>query len=438
MRVNPDQLNIKLSMEEREVLNGNQGSVLQKIMKTVVLYGEALDAERLVDIEGQGHMVIPWSIPGISPPIEMLEELAAAGLKTKHPFTLDPYPPFDFDNLNLAPEVESAILKIHSKQDRYDELMTQLGLRDKDAYTCNPYQPEVGNIPKRGAILAWSESACAIFANSVLGARTTRNGAIMDLLLNIVGKTPLTGLLTDEGRKANWHVEIDLENLPDPQLLGTAIGSTIQSGVPYLSGLDRFLNNDLDETTIDYLNEMGAMLATYSAVSLFHVENITPEAIDSGRDLLTKNYQKYVFNSDELEKLRNSFPVLWDDPSVKPKKCFIGCPHLSLNQIYWWADRIHAELTSQKRDKMAVETTLFAAPQTLKIFQADEEIYQRMLDAGVSFSSTCCETIFETGLIDEQQIVTNSNKLRAYTSARFFTNEDLVKVLVLGDGEKRA
>ncbi len=434
---NPDQLNIQLSKEERDILQGAKGSVLQKVMKTVVLYGEALGAEQLVDIEGQGHLVIPWSIPGISPPIDMLEELMEAGLRTKHPFTLDPYPPFDFGNLKLNPEVESAILEMHSNQDRYDELMMQLGLRDKDAYTCNPYQPEVGNIPDRGAILAWSESACAIFANSVLGARTIRNGAIMDLLLNIVGKTPLTGLLTDEGRKANWLVEIEMENLPDPQLLGTAIGLTIQTGVPYLSGLDRFLNNDLDETTMDYLNNMGAMLATYSAVSLFHVENITPEAVDSGKDLLTPDYGRYVFNSDEFEKIRTSFPVLGDDPKAKPEKCYIGCPHLSLKQIYWWADRIESEITSHKRDRLAVETILFAAPQTLQVFQADETTYQRTLDAGVSFSSACCETIFETRLIDGNLIVTNSNKLRAYTSARFFTDEDLVKVLVSGGVDGR-
>lgn len=436
--VNLDQLSIQLSKEEQDILQGSQGPVMQKVMGTVVLFGEALNADHLVDIEGLGHLVIPWSIPGISPPIDMLEELAAAGLKTKFPFTLDPRPPLDFENLNLEPKIENKILEMHSNQKRYDELMWKLGLRDKDAYTCNPYLSEVGNIPDRSAILAWSESACAIFANSILGARTNRNGAIMDLLLNIVGKTPLTGLLTDEGRKANWLVEIEMENLPDPQLLGTAIGLTIQSGVPYLSGLDRFLNNDLDGTTIDYLNDMGATLATYSAVSLFHVENITPEAADLGRDLLTADYRKYVIDTDEIDKLMNSFPVLWDDPKAEPKKCYIGCPHLSLRQIYWWAARIQAEITSHNRDRLAVETILFAAPQTLQIFQDDEVIYQKMLDAGVSFSSTCCETIFETGLFAGKLIVTNSNKLRAYTSARFFTDEDLIEVLVSGDVGERA
>jgi len=322
-------LNIHLSQDERDILNGNQGPVLQKVMETVVLFGEALGADRLVDIDGPGHFVIPWCIPGIAPQIEMLEQLVAAGLKTKYPFTFDPRPPLDFENLNLEPEIENAILGMFSEQERYDELMIQLGLRDKDAYTCNPYQPEVGNIPERGAILSWSESACAIFVNSILGAKTNRNGAIMDLLTNIVGKTPLAGQLTDEGRRADWLVEIKPEKLPDPQLLGTALGLKLPTGVPYISGLDRFLNTDLDGTTTDYLQEMGSMLATYSAVNLYHVENITPEAVDLGRDLLSSDYSTYIIDANELEHLLNSFPVLWDDPKAKPER-FISAVRISV------------------------------------------------------------------------------------------------------------
>ena len=426
-------LNIHLSQEERDILEGNQGRVLQKVMETVVLFGEALGADRLVDIDGPGHFVIPWCIPGIAPPIEMLEDLVAAGLKTKYPFTLDPRPPLDFENLNLEPEIEKAILGMFSEQERYDELMIQLGLRDKDAYTCNPYQPEVGNIPDRGAILAWSESACAIFVNSVFGARTNRNGAIMDILLNILGKTPLAGHLTDEGRRADWLVEIKLEKLPDPQLLGTAIGLKLPTGIPYISGLDRFLDIELDGTTTDYLQDMGSMLATYSAVNLYHVEYITPEAVDMGRDLLSSDYSTYIIDVNELEHLLNSFPVLWDDPRAKPEWCYIGCPHLSLRQIYWWADEFEKELKAQGEDSLAVETILCAALQVLQKFQADEETYQMMLNAGVRFSTTCSETIFETGLCTGKPVITNSNKLRAYTSARFFPNEELVKILTSGE-----
>ncbi|MEE9122120.1 MAG: aconitase X, partial [Syntrophobacteria bacterium] len=112
-------LKIKLTQEELDILQGKQGPTMQRVMKTVVLYGEALGAERLVDIEGNGHFVIPWATPGIAPPLEMLEELVATGLKTKYLFTLDPKAPLDFENLSLRPEQERLLEKLYRHQGRY-------------------------------------------------------------------------------------------------------------------------------------------------------------------------------------------------------------------------------------------------------------------------------------------------------------------------------
>jgi len=425
-------LKIKLTNNERDLLHGSQGPIMQKIMGTVVLYGEALEAERLVNIEGPGHFVIPYSSPGIAPPLELFEELADAGLKTKFPFTLDPRPPLDFDNLFLRPEEETAIEAMYRNQARYDELISQMGLRDQDAYTCNPYQPEVGNIPDRDTILAWSESACAVYANSVLGARTNRNGAIMDILTNIVGKTPLAGLLIDEGRRATWLIEIETDSLPSPQLLGAAIGLKVFEDVPYIVNLDRYLSPELDAETTDFLQEMGAACATYGAVGLFHVENITPEAFDFGKDLLTPGFQTYVIDEQELQDLLSSFPSLWTDENTKPERCYIGCPHLSLRQLYWWEEAIHSALKINNKKHVEIATVLCAAPKVLEKFKEDESGYIHMKEAGVMLSPTCCETIFETRLCTGRPILTNSTKLRAYTTARFIPDEALVEVLVTG------
>jgi predicted aconitase len=427
-----DSLNITLDHEELETLRGKQGPVMQRAMETVVLYGEALDAERLVAIEGPGHFVIPWSVPGIAPPIELLEELAVAGLKTKYPFTLDPRPPLDFENLFLRPEEEAAIKTMYRNQARYDELMNKLGLRDQDAYTCNPCQPEVGNIPERDTILAWSESACVVYANSVLGARSNRNGAIIDLISNIVGKTPYAGLLTDEGRKASWLVDIRTENQPLPQLLGAAIGLKVLEDVPYIVNLDRYIDPELDAETTDFLQEMGTACATYGAVGLFHVENITPEAVDFGRDLLTPGYQTYVIDDHELQRLHDSFPLSWTDEDATPERCYIGCPHLSLRQLYWWADAIQDTLKTHNKSHLEVDTVLCAAPKVLEKFIIDGTMYEQLRQAGVNFSSACSETIFETRLCSGRPILTNSTKLRAYTTARFIPDETLVEVLATG------
>jgi predicted aconitase len=122
-----------LTREEQGILDGRRGRTLQKVMRTLVHYGRALDAERLVDIEGNGHFSCPLALPGIGPRLEMLEELVAAGLRTKLPFTLDPRAPLDFENLALNKAQERSLEQMYRDQARYDELMLQLGLRDQDS-----------------------------------------------------------------------------------------------------------------------------------------------------------------------------------------------------------------------------------------------------------------------------------------------------------------
>lgn len=431
--INLDSLCIKLTAEEKDLLRGKQGPARQKILETVVLYGEALGAERLVDISGNGHFVIPYALPGIAPSMEMLAELIDGGFKTRYSFTLDPKSPLDFENWYLTEDQIRIMKEMYRHQEAYDKRMLQLGLRDSDACTCTPYLPEVGNIPRRGDVLAWSESACAIFANSVLGARTNRTGAIMDLLSNIAGKTPLAGLLTDEGRRAGWRVEVKTQELPLPQLLGAAIGKAVMADVPYIAGLDRFLGPGLNERTRDYLHEMGAACATAGAVGLYHVENITPEAVDLGRELLLPDHKIFTVTEADLEELLASYPVFWPDKSARPQKCFLGCPHLSVQQLKWWSARLAEALAEQGRQQLPVNTTICAAPQVLKAFQARGSDYDRLRRMGVRFSPGCPMQLFDNDLSAGEAIVTNSNKLRAYTSARFFPDEALVKIIASGE-----
>jgi predicted aconitase len=296
----------------------------------------------------------------------------------------------------------------------------------------------VGNIPKRGDILAWSESACAIFANSVLGARTNKNGAIVDLLCGIAGKTPLAGLLTDEGRRATWLIEVNTEKLPLPQLLGAAIGRKVLADVPFIAGLDRFLGSGLNIETRDYLHEMGAACATAGAVGLFHVENITPEAIDHDTDLLAPNCQTYTIDERELQDILDSYPVMWGDENARPDKCFIGCPHLSLQQLYWWTEKIHSRVQAKGRRQLPVKTTICAAPQVLQEFKSDAKAREKLERAGVKLSVGCPMQLFDNDLSTGEAIVTNSNKLRAYTTARFFPDEELVEILVSREIERRS
>jgi len=425
--------NIRLTTEEEAVLAGSEGPVLQKVMRTVVQYGEALGAERLVDISGDGHLVIAYAIPGIAPSLEMLEELVGAGLRTKYPFTLDPRPPLDYDNWALDGWQVEVLDGMYRDQARYEDLLLQLGLRDADAYTCRPFLEEVGNIPKRGDVLAWSESACVVYANSVLGARTNRNGAIMDLLCNVAGKVPLSGLLVDDARRATWRIDVKTADLPLPQLLGAAIGRRVLADVPMVTGLERFLSADLDAPTRDYLNEMGTACATAGAVGLFHVEGITPEAVEQGADVLAADHRTSVIDDDVLAALSASYPALWRDPAARPEKCYLGCPHISAEQIEWWARSISAALRAQGQARIKVPTTLCAAPQTLARLGVEGSALHDLEAAGVRLSAGCPMQLFDNDLAAGSAIVTNSTKLRTYTNARFFPDRRIVEILVGGE-----
>lgn len=425
---------MRLTSQEEAVLAGDDGPVMQKVMRTVVRYGEALGADRLVDVTGDGHLVIAYAIPGIAPSLEMLEELAAAGLRTKHPFTLDPRPPLDYENWFLDSRQTAVLDEMYVDQPRYEELLLELGLRDADAYTCRPFLDEVGNVPARGDILAWSESACVVYANSVLGARTNRNGAIMDLLCNIVGKVPLSGLIEDGARQATWLIDVRTAEPPLPQLLGAAIGRRGMADVPFVTGLDRWLDPGLEPETLDYLNELGTACGTAGAVGLFHVEGVTPEAVEQGSRILAPDHRTLVIDDALLDGLAASLPVLWHDAGAPPEKCYLGCPHLSREQVGWWAVGIREALRTHGRATLAVPTTICVAPQTLVLLRGTDSVVRRDLEAaGVRLSPGCPMQLFDNDLAAGGAIVTNSTKLRTYTDARFIPDRELLEVLVTGD-----
>ncbi|MBW1902403.1 MAG: DUF521 domain-containing protein, partial [Deltaproteobacteria bacterium] len=318
------------------------------------------------------------------------------------------------------------------KQTHYEKQLAEIGLKNQNAFTCTSYLPEVGNIPDRDTILAWSESSAVVFANSVLGARTNRNSSGMDLLCNILGKTPLFGLLTDEGRHATCRIQINTSSLPDPQLLGGAVGLRAGNGVPYIVGLDKFLGPGLDDFTIDYLKDMGAASASNGAVGLYHVDSITPEAVDTGPDMLLPGHQRDEIDDKDLERLIVQYPVLWKDRKAAPALCFLGCPHLSLNQLYNWADDITGALRKANRKRLSISTTVCVAPDVAEKFRADNPAYQKLIGSGARLSSICPAVYMGNPLFSKKSVITNSNKLRTFSSARFFPGKEVLSVITSG------
>ena len=428
------QYNMKLTPEEEGILNGSQGETMAKVMKSLVLYGDAFGAKRFVPVVGKGHLVTSFGLSVLQPVFDIMDELIGAGLKVEESFTADPRP-IDYANVKCNP-VEKLIFNkmMYGAQDPYEAQLRKLGLKGDDAFTCASYLDEVGNVPKKGDILSWAESSAVVFANSVLGARCNRNSGIIELFGSILGKVPEFDLLTDEGRKAKWIIEVKTQKTPEAQILGSAIGMKVMEDVPYIKGLDKWIGTTLDEKTKGYLKDMGAATASNGAVGLYHVENLTPEAVELGDALIRDDAKVYVIDDAELERVKNGYPNIWKNPNAKPERCFIGCPHLTFTQLGEWADRFEKELKKQGKTKVALNTVMTAAPGVLEHFKKDNAAgYKKLLSYGIKLTSICPLMYMNNPLCGKKAVVTNSNKLRTYTTARYFTDAEITTIAVKGE-----
>ena len=421
---------MQLTREQEEILNGSQGEMQAKVLKTLVMYGEAFGAERLVKVTGKyGHLVTSFGIGVMKPVYKLMDELLQSEAVSGIPFTVDPRP---LDDVVPKSFLERLVFHfMYSKQEEYEKQLKAMGLLSDDAYTCTCYFDEVGNTPKKGEILSWAESSAVNYANSVLGARCNRNSGIIEMFGLIAGWVPEFGLLTDEGRKADLIVEIETETLPEAQLLGSAIGIKAVENVPYIKGLDRFLGRELNDEVKAYFKDMGAAMASNGAVGLYHVENLTPEAKESGASLIRKKAEVYTITESELLRIRSSYPDIRKNKNAPPELCFIGCPHLSKEQLIKWTGIIEQKLKQNKKSKISIPTVMTSPRGVLKEFSKTEE-YKKLKSFGLLFSETCPLMYMNNPLCAKKSVITNSNKLRTYTTAVYYKDDEIADLITGG------
>ena len=427
---------MELTPEQQALLDGSRGPVMAKVVRTLVMYGECFGAKRMVPVSGErGHLVTSFGLSMLKPVYDLMDELIAGGAISGQEFSADPRP---LDPAVPANPLQRLLFHImYSKQDDYETQLKAMGLMGKDAFTCTCYLPEVGNRPHRGDVLSWAESSAVVFANSVLGARCNRNSGIIEMFGSIAGFVPEFGLLTDEGRRATWVVEVCCEHKPEAQVLGSAIGMKVMEDVPYIKGLDRWLGNELNRDAEDYLKDMGAASASNGAVGLYHVDGLTPEAVELGEaGLVAPGAQVYRIDDAELERVRAGYPVVWKNPAAKPKLCFIGCPHLSAFQLKDWSRRIVDGLAAAGKKRVQVPTVLTAAPAVAEAFRRTPD-YERLAATGAVLSSICPLMYTNNPLCGGMPIITNSNKLRTYSTSRYYTDEEVLTYVTRGSFEKK-
>lgn len=300
-----------LTREEEKMYGGEEGLAVEKCMEILVALGDIYGAEKLVPITSAQISGVSYKTIGDAG-LEFLEDLSIDA-HVRVPSTLNP---------------AGVDLQIW-RELGFSEEFTKKQLAIVDAYrkmgvsttcTCTPYL--VGNVPTLGSHIAWSESSAVCYANSVLGARTNREGGPGALSAAICGRTAMYGYHLNEGRHPNLLVELETSvKGSDFGAVGYLVGNTVGGGIPYF----KFKNTP----STDQLKWLGAALASSGAVALYHVENTTPESKWALKVIKEEKIEKLSINRVNIDETK----VKLSTTDEKPDLICVGCPHASLEEI---------------------------------------------------------------------------------------------------------
>ena len=347
---------MELTQQEREMQQGKFGNAAKKSIDILIALGEIYGAEKLIEVSSVQIAGVSYSNLGDAG-LEFLSEMAKDG-KARVLTTLNPAG-MDMENWReLGISAEFA-----EKQKMIIDAFAKMGV--VTTCTCTPYL--VGNKPEFGQHIAWSESSAVCYANSVLGAKTNREGGPSALAASLTGKTPMFGMHLDENRQAQVVVDVSakIESVTDFGALGYVIGKKIGNKVALIVGIKN--------APIEQLKSFSASIATYGGTALYHIENITPEKT-SVPDEKVAIEQKEIDNAKEF---------LNDDTEIDFVS--IGCPHCTLDEI-----KKISELLEGK--KVVKETWICVARPIKKI--ADEKGYSKAIeDAGAKFACDTCMVV---------------------------------------------
>ena len=302
-----------LTPEEQSLLNGDSGPAAQKAMQILTTLGRIYNADHLLPIQSVQISGVSYDNLGDAG-LSWLAEMAAGGGKAQVLTTLNPAG-MDIENYQALGISEDFAVN----QRRVLAAFEEMGV--VTTCSCTPYL--FGNLPRFGEHIAWAESSAVCYANSVLGARTNREGGPSALAAALTGRTPAYGYHLDENRLPAVHVvvEADVQSNPDFGALGKAIGDRLQAQgirpVPYISGVE--------EASLENLKSFCASIATFGGVALFHLEGITPEAAK-----FTPPAETMIITQADLDQARSD---LTSADSSEVDFVSLGCPHLTLREI---------------------------------------------------------------------------------------------------------
>ncbi len=323
---------MNLSSEEQAMLGGERGPGVRKAMEIVTALGRIYGAERLSPVSSVQVAGVSYKNLGDAG-LEFLAEWAAQGARARVPTTLNP------TGMDLVRWRELGFdAAFAHKQLAVVEAFARMDVTT--TCTCTPYL--VGNRPGLGEHVAWAESSAVSFANSVLGARTNREGGPSALAAAITGRTAAYGLHLDANRRATLHVTVrcPVVSTADFGALGYLVGQVARNRAPFFEGLESW-DWDLGACPErgrrigdwDRLKALGAAMAASGAVGLYHVAGVTPEVV-ARADVLAPDAERLEIRdlSPGYAALSRSIP----NPQYLTSAIdlvWIGCPHASLAEV---------------------------------------------------------------------------------------------------------
>ena len=401
---------MKLTQYEQDMADGKYGPGLQKAIRLLIRYGDACGAEEFVEITSAHTM--PKEPPELLKEFtEGVEKLPV--LTTLHPL-MSSFSPEKWEAMGIPKEYAEQALKDIEER---DEIYTRLGFLK--TYSCLPMN--MGNLPRTGDCISWIGSCAQILANSMLGARTNKDGTVVSLCAALTGRTPRTGLLLDENRLATILVKMEdglvLKGDADYGAFGYYIGTQVANKSIAVEGIDRTV-------TFDQLKYMIAPAAASGSIHVFHVIGVTPEAPTKEAAFGGKEPEMTItVTRQNLEDTKAMFPF---DKDTQPDMVILGCPHITIQEAGVIANLLKGrKLKSGKRMWMAMGKPVYNLAETMG-YTKDIE------NAGVVISDTCMATIPDSPIpVGTKVVMTNSFKGAHYIRS---LQKDKVQIMI-GDLE---
>lgn len=379
---------MQLTDEEKRMLDGQEGPAVQMAMEMLVALGDIYGAERFEPVTSAHVAGLSLKSHGIAG-MEWVEDLARSGGRVKVPTTLnvigqDRARPFGFDAAWTEPQLRIG---------KGYEAMGCYGTS-----SCVPYY--MGFTPRLGQHIAWAESSAVVYVNSVLGARTNREGGPSALAAALTGRTPYYGLHLTENRYGQicYQIDVEMESLTDYGALGAYIGKRVKTRIPIINGIKKVPSKE-------ELVYFGAALASSGSVALFHMVGVTPEAPTLAAAAGSNQYETIVIGEEELAQ---GYAQLNSSRDKKVDFVAIGCPHCSLEQI--------AEIASLlAQRKICPDVTLWVHTNVAIKAIAEQLGYVRTIEeAGGRVTQDLCVVLSIPESLGFKTLATNSPKMAFY------------------------